>query len=145
MLSSSSTYCRKIFRRLLVPVLAGLLVFGWVSAQGAQTYGDTGQSHLSFATVDNFDLSSSAIASGDQVPAKISPENLFGDVRGLFLWGLTNDTMSEDDRLYPQLFSHCSACQRPANPSYQSGWISSHFDNFEDLSLKIIATVVFLN
>jgi len=145
MLKSKSTYCRKIFRGILFPVLAGLLVFGLASAQGAQIDGYTGQYQPSFATVDNSDISSSAIVSGDQIQAKISPENLFDDVCELFLLGLTNDTMSEDDRLYPQIFSRWSASQRPTNPSYQTGGIASPYDNVADLSLKIIATVVFLN
>lgn len=137
MLSPESTYCRKILRPLLFPVLVGLLVLGGVSAQGA----NTDYSRLSFITVDN----PSATIAGSEAPATISPENFVGDVRELFLWGITNDTMSEDDRLYPQLFSYCPAYRQSADPSHQLGGLSSSFDNVADLSLKIVATVVFLN
>lgn len=146
MLSSQSKYCFKVLREVLFPVLVGLLVFTcWASAQGAKTDGDVSQYQLSFASVDNPWVSSLVTLSGDQISAKISAENLFGDLRVLFLWGITNDTMSEDDRIYPHCFSYSSACHYSAESSYQSGRISSPFDTVADLSLIILATVVFLN
>ena len=145
MFSSNATYCPRIVRGMVLPFIIGLLVFSFGSAEGAQADGNISQYQLSFGSVDNPDVSPLITHSGDQISAKISAENLFGDIRVLFLWGITNDTMSEDDRLYPHFFSYCSACHYSAGPSYQSGWISSPFDNVADLSLIILATVVFLN